>query len=50
MRTKLYITEGIFPMPVLMVATYNEDGSANVTANSYEGIVIHDIADWLLQE
>ena len=26
MRTKLKITEGIFPMPVLMVATYNEDG------------------------
>ena len=26
MRTKLNITEGIFPMPVLMVATYNEDG------------------------
>ena len=25
MRTKLKITEGIFPMPVLMVATYNED-------------------------
>ena len=24
MRTKLKITEGIFPMPVLMVATYNE--------------------------
>ena len=23
MRTKLNITEGIFPMPVLMVATYN---------------------------
>jgi len=31
MRTKLKITEGIFPMPVLM-ATYNEDGSVNVTA------------------
>ena len=30
MRTKLDITEGIFPMPVLMVATYNEDGSVNV--------------------
>ncbi len=29
-RTKLNITEGIFPMPVLMVATYNEDGSVNV--------------------
>lgn len=33
MRTKLNITEGIFPMPVLMVATYNEDGSVNVTAD-----------------
>ena len=30
MRTKLNITEGIYPMPVLMVATYNEDGSVNV--------------------
>ena len=30
MRTKLKITEDIFPMPVLMVATYNEDGSVNV--------------------
>ena len=30
MRVKLNLTEGIFPMPVLMVATYNEDGSVNV--------------------
>ena len=30
MRTKLNITEGIFPLPVLMVATYTEDGSVNV--------------------
>ena len=30
MRTKLKITEGIFPMPVLLIATYNEDGSVNV--------------------
>lgn len=30
MRRSLKITEGIFPMPVLMVATYNEDGSVNV--------------------
>lgn len=30
MRTKLKLTEGIFPMPVLMVATYNDDGSVNV--------------------
>ncbi len=30
MRTKLKITEGIFPMPVLLIATYNEDGSVDV--------------------
>ena len=30
MRKKLNITKGIFPMPVLMVATYNDDGSVNV--------------------
>ncbi len=30
MRKDLKITEGIFPMPVLMVATYNDDGSVNV--------------------
>ena len=30
MRKKLNITEGIFPMPVLMIATNNEDGSVNV--------------------
>lgn len=32
MRTKLNITGGIFPMPVLMVATYNEDGSVSLYA------------------
>ncbi len=30
MRKALNLTEGIFPMPVLMVATYNEDGSIDV--------------------
>lgn len=30
MRQKIKITEGIFPMPVLMIATYNEDGSVDV--------------------
>lgn len=30
MRKTLKQTECIFPMPVLMVATYNEDGSVNV--------------------
>ncbi len=30
MRKNLKLTEGIFPMPVLMIATYNEDGSVDV--------------------
>ena len=30
MRKNIKITEGIFPMPVLMIATYNEDGSMDV--------------------
>lgn len=30
MRKKLSTTAGIFPMPVLMIATYNDDGSVNV--------------------
>ena len=30
MRETIKITEGIFPIPVLMIATYNEDGSVNV--------------------
>lgn len=30
MKKKIKTTEAIFPMPVLMVATYNEDGSVDV--------------------
>lgn len=30
MRKNLGVTCGIFPMPVLMIATYNEDGSVDV--------------------
>ena len=30
MRKNIKVTEGIFPMPVLMIATFNEDGSVNV--------------------
>lgn len=36
MRKKINITKGIFPMPVLMVATYNEDGSVNVMNAAWE--------------
>lgn len=30
MRKDIKVTEAIFPMPVLMIATYNDDGSVNV--------------------
>lgn len=30
MRKNLKIIPAIFPMPVLMIATYNEDGSVDV--------------------
>ena len=30
MRKNIKTTEAIFPMPVLMIATYNQDGSVNV--------------------
>lgn len=36
MRKKLNLTEGIFPMPVLMIATYNEDGSVDVMNAAWE--------------
>ena len=39
MRKNIKNTEGIFPMPVLMIATYNEDGSVNVM-NAAWGMMI----------
>ena len=30
MRKSIKTTEAIFPMPVLMIATYNEDGTVDV--------------------
>lgn len=30
MRKQIKATEAIFPMPVLMIATYNDDGTINV--------------------
>mgnify|MGYP000232216305 CR=1 FL=1 len=38
MRKKLDLTEGIFPMPVLMVATYNEDGTPDAMNAAWGGI------------
>ena len=39
MRKSIKTTEAIFPMPVLMIATYNEDGSVNVM-NAARGTMI----------
>ncbi len=50
MRAKLNITEGIFPMPVLMVATYNEDGTVNVMNAAWGTMVERDIVALNLTE
>lgn len=42
MRKKLNITEGIFPMPVLMVATYSDDGSVDVMNAAWGTMVDRD--------
>lgn len=50
MRTKLKLTEGIFPMPVLMIATYNKDGSVNVMNAAWGTMVERDIVALNLSE
>ena len=50
MRKKLDITEGIYPMPVLMVATYNEDGSVNVMNAAWGTMQARDIVALNLTE
>ena len=50
MRTKLKLTEGIFPMPVLMIATYNEDGSVNVMNAAWGTMMERDIVALNLSE
>lgn len=50
MRTKLNTTGGIFPMPVLMIATYNEDGSVNVMNAAWGTMQEHDIVALNLTE
>ena len=39
MRKNIKTTEAIFPMPVLMIATYNEDGSIDVM-NAAWGMIL----------
>ena len=50
MRTKLNMTEGIFPMPVLMIATYNEDGSVNVMNAAWGTMLERDMVALNLTE
>ncbi len=42
MKKSISKTDGIFPMPVLMVAAYNEDGSVNVLAAAWGMMVKRD--------
>lgn len=50
MRKKLNVTAGIFPMPVLMIATYNDDGSVNVMNAAWGTMIEHDIVGLNLSE
>ncbi len=43
MRKTIKTTEAIFPMPVLLIATYNEDGSVNVMNAAWGMMIDRDI-------
>lgn len=50
MRKNIKVSEAIFPMPVLMVATYNEDGTVNVMNAAWGTMVSRDIVTLNLTE
>lgn len=50
MRKNIKTTEAIFPMPVLMIATYNEDGSVNVMNAAWGTMVDRDVVALNLTE
>lgn len=50
MRKKPDVTDGIFPMPVLMIATYNEDGGVNVMNAAWGTMVKRDVVALNLSE
>ena len=50
MRKNIKVTEAIFPMPVLMIATYNEDGTVNVMNAAWCTMVSRDIVALNLTE
>ncbi len=50
MRRNLGVTGGIFPMPVLMIATYNEDGTVDVMNAAWGTMVDNDVVALNLTE
>lgn len=50
MRKSIKATEAIFPMPVLMIATYNDDGTVNVMNAAWGTMVSRDIVALNLTE
>ena len=50
MRKSIKTTEAIFPMPVLMIATYNEDGSVNVMNAAWGTMIDRNIVGLNLTE
>ena len=50
MKKDIQTTEAIFPMPVLMIATYNDDGSVNVMNAAWGTMVDRDIVALNLTE
>lgn len=43
MRKSLKTKSGIFPMPVLLIATYNDDGSVDVMNAAWGTMIEHDL-------
>ncbi len=50
MKQPIHVTEAIFPMPVLLVATYNEDGTPNVMNAAWGTMLQRDMVALNLTE
>ncbi len=50
MKKNIKVTEAIFPMPVLMIATYNEDNSVNVMNAAWGTMIERDMVGLNLSE
>lgn len=50
MKKSIKTTEAIFPMPVLMIATYNDDGSVNVMNAAWGTMIDRDVVGLNLTE